>query len=272
MALVRHGLASRSRETTVRLLRALKFAAAYAGWALLFRLVVLSFITYFLVSSGSSHRLAIPPRFDEIAETFASNEVSMMGICALLFVFFLRSLYPLSSTTTEEIFTPRRFEQRFIPGFLHGSLVALGIGRLLGVPTPRNFDSPFESRSLTEYWTRWHMSLASFVRRQIYFPLQLFFLRRSAGRHAHIINVVSLTVAFVFVGLWHRVTVPFLVWGLLYVAILSAEKITRDKFVVPLLARYPRLAPLTAVVGPIYVTVVVVAVLHLTVISQLLGG
>ncbi len=152
------------------------------------------------------------------------------------------------------------------------SLIALGIGRLLGVPTPINFDRPLLSTSLTEFWARWHMSLGNWVKRNIYFPLQLFFLRRAPDNAIYLINTLSLMAGFTFVGLWHRMTLPFLLWGLAFGCVLSLEKGVRDRVVGPLLKRYPQLAPFARVLGPFYTIGVVVAMLHLTVMGQMIGA
>lgn len=100
-------------------LRALGILFSYGIWVLGFRLLILTLITYFLMSSQS--------RFQEISDVFGSNELALIGVSALLFVLLMRMLNPLTSTTTDEIFTPHRFEKRFAPGFLHGAVLALGV-------------------------------------------------------------------------------------------------------------------------------------------------
>ena len=75
--------------------------------------------------------------------------------------------------------------------FFGYSLVALGIGRLLGVPTPINFKAPFLSISMTEFWTRWHISLGDFVRRDLFIPIQVAMVRRFGRRWAYATNVIA---------------------------------------------------------------------------------
>jgi hypothetical protein len=104
-----------------RLVRALSYVGTYSAWILTFRLLVLTFLTYFLMASGRH------PRFEDISEAFGANELTVMGLGALLFVFFLRALHPVSTTTTAEIFTPARFEKFFLPGFAHGATLAAGV-------------------------------------------------------------------------------------------------------------------------------------------------
>jgi membrane protease YdiL (CAAX protease family) len=101
------------------LLRALGFFAGYAAFMAAFRLVVLTFITYFLMSSQA--------RFQDISEIVSANEIMVISLGSLLFVILLRALNPLTSTSTEEIVTGLRIEKRFFPGFLHGAVLALGV-------------------------------------------------------------------------------------------------------------------------------------------------
>jgi hypothetical protein len=83
----------------------------------LYRLLVLTFVTYFLMASNA--------KFQDISDAYGSNEIVIIGIGSFLFILFLRFLHPLTSTTTDEIFTPQRFEKRFVPGFLHGAVLAV---------------------------------------------------------------------------------------------------------------------------------------------------
>ena len=152
------------------------------------------------------------------------------------------------------------------------SLIALGIGRLIGIPTPVNFNRPLLATSLTDFWSRWHMSLGDWVRRHVYLPLQLTFMRRFSGDSEYAVNAISLMVAFTFVGLWHRFTLPFLIWGVLFGCILAIEKYVRDTVGVAMLERNPAFRRWLIFLGPIYVLVTVVAMLHLTAMQQMVGN
>jgi membrane protein involved in D-alanine export len=151
------------------------------------------------------------------------------------------------------------------------SRVAVAIGRLSAIPTPVNFAAPFASSTMTEFWTRWHMSLGAFVRRNLYLPVQLHLVRRAGLRWAHVVTVLSLVLSFAFVGLWHRLSLRFLLWGAGMGLLLSLEKLIRDHA----LARYgwARTRTVTrglAILGPAYVFVVLTTSLRL-VVSELLG-
>lgn len=110
-----------SRISLARLGRVAGYLVAYSAWILAFRLLVLTFLTYFLMASGRR------PRFEDISEAFSANELTVMGLGALLFVVLLRAFHPVTTTTTPEIFTPARFEKFFLPGFAHGATLAAGV-------------------------------------------------------------------------------------------------------------------------------------------------
>ncbi len=62
--------------------------------------------------------------------------------------------------------------------------IAVGVGRLIGVATPENFNRPYLARNVIDYWDRWHISLSQFVRRNVFIPLQVALMRRTGGSHA----------------------------------------------------------------------------------------
>jgi D-alanyl-lipoteichoic acid acyltransferase DltB (MBOAT superfamily) len=115
------------------------------------------------------------------------------------------------------------------------SMIALGVGNLLRVPTPVNFNHPYMATSFADFWTRWHMSLGSFVRRTMYFPIRVTLSRavkpkRSDKLKIHAINTLALLVPFAFVGVWHRFTWPFMLWGVAVGVVVAIETILRDEF------------------------------------------
>lgn len=95
-------------------------AGSYALWVEIFKLFVLTIITY-VITANASH----PTKFDEITETFGSSEMYLSGLSALIFVLLMRGLNPLTSTTGQEIFSWSRLEKKFLHGFLNGTLLAI---------------------------------------------------------------------------------------------------------------------------------------------------
>ena len=97
--------------------------------------------------------------------------------------------------------------------------MAIGLGRIFGFRFPENFDYPYISRSVTEFWRRWHMTLGGWFRDYVYIPLGG--NRVSKGRW-----VFNILVVWMLTGLWHGAAWNFVVWGLLFAVLLVAEKWT----------------------------------------------
>jgi alginate O-acetyltransferase complex protein AlgI len=91
------------------------------------------------------------------------------------------------------------------------------MGRMLGFSFAENFDYPYRSRSVTEFWRRWHISLSSWFRDYVYIPLGG--NRVGVGRH-----VLNLLAVWLLTGLWHGASWNFVLWGLYYALLLIVEK------------------------------------------------
>ena len=95
--------------------------------------------------------------------------------------------------------------------------MGIGLGRILGFHFVENFDYPYLSKSVTEFWRRWHMSLGTWFRDYVYIPLGG--NRVSRGRW-----VFNILVVWMLTGLWHGAAWNFVLWGLLFALLLLAEK------------------------------------------------
>ena len=95
--------------------------------------------------------------------------------------------------------------------------MAIGLGRIFGFKFIENFNYPYLSRSIAEFWRRWHMSLGSWFRDYVYIPLGG--NRVSRGRW-----VFNILVVWMLTGLWHGAAWNFVLWGLLYAVFLLLEK------------------------------------------------
>lgn len=95
--------------------------------------------------------------------------------------------------------------------------MAIGLGKMLGLHYPENFDYPYVSRSVKEFWRRWHMTLGSFFRDYVYIPLGG--SRCSKGR-----AILNTFVVWALTGLWHGSEWNFVLWGLYYFVFLTLEK------------------------------------------------
>jgi alginate O-acetyltransferase complex protein AlgI len=101
--------------------------------------------------------------------------------------------------------------------------MAIGLGYMLGFRFPQNFDQPYRSRSVTEFWRRWHMTLSRWFRDYVYIPL-------GGNRGGELRTYVNLFVVFTLCGLWHGANYTFLIWGLFHGAILIIERVLRQRF------------------------------------------
>ncbi len=97
------------------------------------------------------------------------------------------------------------------------SLIAIGLGALFGYDLPVNFNRPYISRSITEFWRRWHISLSSFLREYLYIPLGG--NRRGVGR-----TYLNLMIVMTLGGLWHGGDLNFAVWGFAHGSLLAVER------------------------------------------------
>lgn len=100
------------------------------------------------------------------------------------------------------------------------SEMAIGLGRMFGFHFLENFDYPYVSRSITEFWRRWHMSLGTWFRDYVYFPLGGSRVNSKARL------VFNLFATWTLTGIWHGANWTFLMWGLLYFVLLTVEKLT----------------------------------------------
>ncbi len=113
------------------------------------------------------------------------------------------------------------------------SLMAIGLGRMLGFTLPKNFDFPYLSRSMTEFWRRWHMTLGNWFREYVYIPL-------GGNRRGRVRTVCNLLIVWVLTGVWHGAGYNFLLWGTLLFAVIFLEKNLLGKY----LDRWPVLGHL----------------------------
>lgn len=107
--------------------------------------------------------------------------------------------------------------------------MAIGLGKMMGFDYPRNFNYPYISRSVTEFWRRWHMTLGSFFRDYVYIPL-------GGSRVSRARWMLNIMIVWALTGIWHGAAWNFLLWGLYYGVLLMCEKL----FLLNMLDRLPR--------------------------------
>lgn len=101
--------------------------------------------------------------------------------------------------------------------------MAIGLGRIFGFHFPENFNYPYISKSITEFWRRWHISLSTWFKDYVYIPLG----GNRDGKYKQIRNIL---IVWLLTGIWHGANFTFIIWGLLFGIILIIEKIFLNKF------------------------------------------
>lgn len=116
--------------------------------------------------------------------------------------------------------------------------MAIGLGHMFGFTYVENFNYPYISKSITEFWRRWHISLSTFFRDYVYIPL--------GGNRRH--QLRNMFIVWALTGLWHGASWNFVLWGLYYFVFLAIEKLFLGKF----------LEKLPTVVGHVYALFIIV--------------
>ncbi|MBO5421507.1 MAG: MBOAT family protein [Clostridia bacterium] len=101
------------------------------------------------------------------------------------------------------------------------SEMAIGLGKMFGFHFLENFDYPYISKSVSEFWRRWHISLGTWFRDYVYFPLGGSRVKKKSRL------IFNLFVVWLLTGVWHGANWTFVVWGLLYFLLLAFEKLTK---------------------------------------------
>jgi hypothetical protein len=101
---------------------ALLYFTGYCVWIGVFKLLCLTVVAYFVMGSK-----AHAAHLEDVNDSYGTAQISILALCALSFVVVQRLLDPLQKREKKAFFTPQRFEQRFVPGFLHGSVLASGV-------------------------------------------------------------------------------------------------------------------------------------------------
>jgi D-alanyl-lipoteichoic acid acyltransferase DltB (MBOAT superfamily) len=203
---------------------------------------------------------AIPDRILPAANDIATGLVYKFVCSEYLRIFAFGLDTPLASQSLAD--TAVLFVYLFFD-FAGYSRIAIGTGTLLGVPTPANFRAPFAAKNVTDFFSRWHMTLGGFVQRNIYVPLQLRLVRRFGVRRALPLALVTLTTCWLFVGLWHRLSWRFALYGTVFALVVWAEKVVLERRWLRPAKAGTWLAFVRRGLGMAYVFVVITLMLHI---------
>jgi alginate O-acetyltransferase complex protein AlgI len=183
-------------------------------------------------------------RYESIAEELSNRKLSMekFGRGAVIFIEGLamkvllanqigviadelRAMAGTLSTTSAWLSTLAYFFQIYFD-FAGYSTMAIGLGHMLGFTFCKNFDHPYLSTSVTDFWRRWHMSLGTWFREYVYIPLGG--NRVSVAKH-----IRNILVVWILTGLWHGAAWNFVLWGLYYGLLLLFEKYVFSRIKIP---------------------------------------
>ncbi len=112
--------------------------------------------------------------------------------------------------------------------------MAIGLGRILGFHFPENFDYPYISKSITEFWRRWHITLSRWFRDYVYIPL-------GGNRVSKLKWLRNIFIVWALTGLWHGASWNFVLWGLLFAVLLVIEKLFLNKYLEKIPAIFSRI-------------------------------
>lgn len=103
------------------------------------------------------------------------------------------------------------------------SLMAMGLGKMLGFDLPKNFDNPYASKTVSEFYRRWHMTLGLWFREYVYIPL-------GGNRGGALKTILNLAVVWLFTGIWHGVGGNYLLWALFLFLLIVTERLFLGKW------------------------------------------
>ncbi len=146
---------------------------------------------------GLSKKVIIADSFGKLCEIFrSSDEKSVLFYWLYAVAFTLQIYYDFSGYSD----------------------MAIGLGKIFGFDFPENFDYPYISRSVTEFWRRWHRSLGTWFKDYLYIPL-------GGSRTTTVKKIRNILTVWLATGLWHGADWNFLIWGLYFAVLLITEKV-----------------------------------------------
>ena len=138
-----------------------------------------------------------------------------------------------SLTTMDAWFGALAYAFQIYFDFSGYSDMAVGLGRMIGFEFMKNFDSPYQADSITEFWRRWHISLSTFLRDYLYIPL-------GGNRRGPTRTYVNLVVVMLLGGLWHGANWTFVAWGAYHGTFLAFERLMGKQSLYHRLPRFIR--------------------------------
>jgi alginate O-acetyltransferase complex protein AlgI len=188
-----------------------------------------------LIAGPIVHHAQMRPQFDSLRRNPVDSELIKMGI--IIFVIGLAKKVLLADNLVvgaDLVFNGA--ENGITPGVMTAWIgvvsytlqiyfdfsgycdMAIGLALLFGVRLPVNFDSPYKSRSIIEFWRRWHMTLSSWLRDYLYIPL-------GGNRHGEWMRLRNIFITMLLGGIWHGAGWTFIIWGALHGSYIVADHV-----------------------------------------------
>jgi len=186
------------------------------------------FVVFFpqLIAGPIVHHGEIMPQFSRPEVTRVRWSNLALGLTLLIFGLAKKVLLadPLSARVGEVFNAAATGHAQPVSGAWYGALayalqiyfdfsgysdMAIGLGRMFNITLPQNFNSPYQSANIVQFWRRWHMTLSRFLRDYLYFPL-------GGNRRGHLRQKINLMLTMFLGGLWHGANWTFAAWGLLH--------------------------------------------------------
>jgi alginate O-acetyltransferase complex protein AlgI len=171
-----------------------------------------------------------PPNSQEVAQGFALFTLGLVKKTALADSLVRLAdtafLAPKTTSALETWFSVLAYWMQIYFDFSGYSDMAVGAARMLGYTIPFNFNAPYKSKSIIEFWQRWHMTLSSFITTYLYTPILLALKGRATLAKAAVASILAMTIS----GLWHGPAWTFVAWGFCHGVALTINQYSRKKF------------------------------------------
>ncbi len=183
------------------------------------------FVTFFpqLIAGPIVHHSEMMPQFERLRNRIINNKNISIGLFLLavglfkkvmiadFFSVFVKATFDTVGTMTffEAWCSSISYTLQIYFDFSGYCDMAMGVGYLFNIILPQNFNSPYKSDSIQDFWRRWHMTLSRFLKDYIYIPL-------GGNRKGQLITYRNLFITFLIGGLWHGANWTFVVWGALH--------------------------------------------------------
>ena len=211
--------------------RAQKNIAAFGAYVTLYpQLIAGPIVRYKDVDDQLTERTHSIPLFAEGTRTFIAGlckKVLLANTAGQLWEYF-RDVPVDSRTVVGAWLGILMYSFQIYFDFSGYSDMAIGLGKMIGFRFLENFNYPYISKSITEFWRRWHISLGTWFREYVYIPL-------GGNRCSKLINLRNIFIVWFLTGFWHGANWNYVIWGLYYFVLLMAEKL----FLLDLLKKLP---------------------------------